>query len=100
MARAGRGQPAPPPQPVEALSRPGHVVSAPGRPDLKAHPGQGTLAVAPDTQAAHRGHRRVNRQVFVRVSRILTEIIEKLLCGAVLFGLGSLDFLVFQIIVF
>ena len=57
-------------------------------------PGWGTLAVPsePQQHAGRTGRSRQNLQEF-------DEIIEELLCRAVLFGLGSLDFLVFQIIV-
>lgn len=67
----------------------------PGGPDVTPTRARGPLLSPQSPSSTLEGQAGVRQNLLE-----FDELIEELLCRAVLFGLGSLDFLVFQIIVF
>lgn len=90
------------PRPVEERSRHGHAVLA-WESGCGSPPGPGcasdTQSNPPRRQAASRGQPWVQAGVWQNLLNF-DQSIENLWCEAVLFGFGSLHFLVFRIIVF
>lgn len=74
---------------------PDRHVSLPGGPDVTPTRARGPLLSPQSPSSTLEGQAGVRQNLLE-----FDELIEELLCRAVLFGLGSLDFLVFQIIVF